>query len=139
MPADIGQGSYITFGTILGSGSGSAATGQYKVTSISWSGIERAVVDASHMLTTGGKEFVASELYDPGEITAEILFDPSVKPWTAITSVDTAQAVAVYFADGGANVAAWSAKGYLTAFEAGSQMEDMQTGTITIKVSGSIS
>lgn len=135
MAVDIGQGSYITFGSVLGS----QATGVYKLTGLSWSGIERASADATHMMTTGGKEYVASGVYDPGEISAEILFDPSVKPWTAITNTGTAQAVSVYFANGGDTTALWSAYGYLTGFEAGSQMEDMQTGTVTIKVTGSIS
>jgi hypothetical protein len=90
------------------------------------------------MGTTGGKEFVASEVYDPGEVSAEVLFDPAIKPWTALTNVTTAQAVEVRFAAGGSTTQLWSAYGYVTGFEAGSQMEDMQTGTVTIKLSGSV-
>jgi len=134
MAVDIGQGTYITFGGVLGSG----ATAGYKLTGLSWSGIERAVADGTHMLTTGGKEYVASEVYDPGEVSAEVLFDPSVKPWTALTSVTTAQTVEVRFAAGGSTTMLWSAYGYMTGFEVGSQMEDMQTGTVTIKLSGSV-
>jgi hypothetical protein len=134
MAVDIGQGTFINFSGVLGS----AATGVYKLTGLSWSGIERAVADATHMLTSGGKEYVASEVYDPGEVSAEVLFDPSVKPWTALTNVATTQAVEVRFAAGGTTTVVWSAYGYVTGFEAGSQMEDMQTGTVTIKLSGSV-
>lgn len=135
MAVDIGQGTYITFGSILGS----ATSGVYKLTGLSWSGIERAAVDASHMTSSGGKDYVASSVYDPGEVSAEILFDPSVKPWTALTNVSTNQAVEVRFANGGDTTLMWSAYGYVSGFEAGSQVEDMQSGTVTIKVSGSIS
>lgn len=134
MPVDIGQGTYITFSPILASG----GTGSYRLTGLSWGGIERAVADASHMLTSGGKEYVASGIYDPGEISAEVLFDPTVKPWTTITNTGTAQACQVFFANGGDNTLMWSAYGYMTGFEASSQMEDMQTGTVTIKLTGSI-
>jgi hypothetical protein len=134
MAVDIGQGTFINFSGVLGS----AATGVYKLTGLSWSGIERAVADATHMLTSGGKEYVASEVYDPGEVSAEVLFDPSVKPWTALTNVATTQTVEVRFAAGGSATVLWSAYGYVTGFEAGSQMEDMQTGTVTIKLSGSV-
>lgn len=135
MAVDIGQGTYITFGTLLSGGTASS----YKLTGLSWSGIERASADATHMLTVGGKEYVASGIYDPGEISAEILFDPSIKPWTAITNTSSAQAVEVRFANGGDTTALWSGNGYLTGFEVGSQVEDMQTGTVTIKLTGSVS
>lgn len=132
MAVDIGQGTQIVFGSLLG------GTAGFKLTGLSWSGIERAVADASHMGTSGGKEFVASEVYDPGEVSAEVLFDPAIKPWTALTNVATAQAVEVQFAAGGSTTQLWSAYGYVTGFEAGSQMEDMQTGTVTIKLSGNV-
>lgn len=132
MAVDIGQGTQIVFGSILGGSAG------YKLTGLSWSGVERAVADASHMGTTGGKEYVASEIYDPGEVSAEILFDPATKPFASLTAVSTTQAVEVRFAAGGATTQLWSAYGYVTGFEAGSQMEEMQTGTVTIKLSGSV-
>jgi hypothetical protein len=132
MAADIGQGTQIVFGSVLG------GTAGFKLTGMSWSGVERAVADASHMGTTGGKEFVASEIYDPGEVSAEVLFDPAIKPWATLTNVTSTQAVEVRFAAGAATTQLWSAYGYITGFEAGSQMEDMQTGTVTIKLSGSV-
>jgi hypothetical protein len=131
MAVDIGQGTTLKVGT--------NATTQWQITNINWSGIERAVVDASHMATSGGKPFVASEIYDPGELGVEVLFDPSVSPFGLLTNVTTSQAIEVRFANGGASTALWSAFGYVSGFEAGSQVEDMQTGTLTIKLSGSVS
>jgi len=131
MAVDIGQGTTLKVGT--------AATTQFKITNINWSGIERAVVDASHMATVGGKSFVASEIYDPGELGVEVLFDPSVSPFGLLTNVTTSQAIEVRFANGGTTTSLWSAFGYVSGFEAGSPVEDMQTGTLTIKLSGSVS
>lgn len=131
MAVDIGQGSTLQVGT--------NATTLFQITNINWSGIERAVVDASHMTTVGGKAFVASEQYDPGEIGVEVLFDPSVSPFGLLTNVATNQAMVVRFANGGTSTAMWSAFGYVSGFEASSPVEDMQSGTLTIKLSGSVS
>lgn len=133
MAIDIGQGTYVTFGTIVGN----AAT-QYKVNSVSLGGVSRDVVDASHLLTSGGKEFIASEFYDPGELSLEIHHDPSLNPVALLTNVSTAQVVQIIFANGGTSTLAWSAYGFASAFEATAPKDDMMTGSLTIKLSGSL-
>ena len=133
MAKDIGQGTYVTFGTIVGS----AAT-QYAVNSVSLGGVSRDVVDASHLLTSGGKEFIGSEYYDPGELTLEIHHDPSLNPINLLTNVSTAQAVSIIFANGGTTTARWSAYGFASAFEASAPKDDMMTGSLTIKLSGNL-
>ncbi len=129
MAADIGQGTYVTFGTALHSATG------YKITGVNHGGISRAVADATHMTSTA-KEFVGSSIYDPGELSVEVLFDPSVKPTADMANVATNQVVTVFWANGGTTVAQWTAFGFATGFEAGAQMEDMMSGTLTIKLSG---
>jgi len=133
MANDIGQGTYVTFGTIVGS----AAT-CYKVNSVALGGVSRDVVDASHLLTSGGKEFIASEYYDPGELTLEIHHDPSLNPTALLTNVGTAQVCTIIFANGGTTTAKWSAYGFASSFEATAPKDDMMTGTVTIKLSGSV-
>jgi hypothetical protein len=133
MANDIGQGTFVTFGTIVGS----AAT-QYKVNSVSLSGVTRDVVDASHLLTTGGKEFIGSEYYDPGEVSLEIHHDPSLNPVGLLTNVGTAQVVQIIFANGGTSTLAWSAYGFASSFEATAPKDDMMTGTLTVKLSGNL-
>jgi hypothetical protein len=133
MAKDIGQGTYVTFGNIVGS----AAT-QYAVNSVSLGGVSRDVVDASHLLTSGGKEFIGSEYYDPGELTLEIHHDPSLNPITLLTNVSTAQVCTIYFANGGTSTQKWSAFGLASAFEASAPKDDMMTGTLTIKLSGNL-
>lgn len=133
MANDIGQGTYVTFGSIVGN----AAT-CYKVNQVSLGGVSRDVVDASHLLTTGGKQFLASEYYDPGELTLEIHHDPSLNPVNLLTNVSTAQVVNIIFANGGTSTALWSAYGFASGFEASAPKDDMMTGTLTIKLSGNI-
>lgn len=133
MPADIGQGSYVNFGTSL-----HTATG-FKITSVQHGGISRAVADATHMLSSA-KEFIASSQYDPGELTVEVLHDPSLKPWSNdLVNVATNQVVTVFWANGGTAVTQWTAFGYMSNYEAGAQMEEMMSGTVTIKLSGTLS
>jgi len=134
MAHDIGQGTFVTFGSVVGN----ATAGVYKVNSISLSGISRDVVDASHLLTVGGKDFIASEFYDPGELTLEIHHDPSLNPLTLLTNVATNQALVITFANGGTSTAKWSAFGYASAFEATAPKDDMMTGSLTVKLSGAI-
>lgn len=131
MAIDIGQGTYVAFGTSLHSATG------YKITGVSHGGISRAVADATHMVSTA-KEFVASAIYDPGELSVEVLFDPSIKPTSDLQNVATNQVVTVFWANGGSAVTQWTAFGFATGFEAGAQMEDMMSGTLTIKLSGQL-
>ena len=133
MPADIGQGSFVTFGNVLG-----AAATHYRVNSISLGGVSRDVVDASHLLTTGGKQFIASEYYDPGELSLEIHHDPSLNPVALLTNVGTAQVVNIIFANGGTSTAKWSSYGFASGFEASAPKDDMMTGTLTVKLSGTL-
>ena len=133
MANDIGQGSYVTFGAIVGN----AAT-HYKVNNISLGGVSRDVVDASHLLTSGGKEFIASEYYDPGELSLEIHHDPSLNPVNLLTNVGTAQVCQIIFANGGTTTTKWSAYGFASAFEASAPKDDMMTGTLTVKLSGNL-
>jgi hypothetical protein len=133
MAHDIGQGTYVSFGGIVGN----AAT-HYKVNSVSLGGVSRDVVDASHLLTTGGKVFLASEYYDPGELSLEIHHDPSLNPMALLTNVSTSQTCNIYFANGGTATQLWSAYGFASSFEASAPKDDMMTGTLTIKLSGDL-
>jgi hypothetical protein len=132
MAIDIGQGTFVGFGTAL-----HTATG-YKITGVNHSGVSRAVADATHMQSSA-KEFIGSAIYDPGELSVEVLFDPSINIKTDLTNTATNQVLTVYWANGGTAVTQWTAFGFLSAFEASAAMEDMQSGTLTIKLSGTLS
>jgi len=121
----------VGFGTAL-----HTATG-YKITGVNHSGVTRAVADATHMQSSA-KEFIGSAIYDPGELSVEVLFDPAIKPTADLANVATGQVVSVYWASGGTTTTLWSAFGYATGFEASAAMEDMNSGTLTIKLSGTL-
>jgi hypothetical protein len=131
MAIDIGQGTFVGFGTAL-----HTATG-YKITGVNHSGVSRAVADATHMLSSA-KEFIGSAIYDPGELSVEVLFDAAISPRADLANVATNQVVSVYWASGGTTTTLWSAFGYATGFESSAAMEDMNAGTLTIKLSGTL-
>jgi hypothetical protein len=133
MAHDIGQGTYVTFGTIVG-----ASTAAYKVNNVSLSGLTRDVVDASHLMTTGGKEYLASEMYDPGELSLEIHHDPSLNPLSILTNVATNQVCTIAFANGGSSTVVWSAFALASSFEASAPKDDLMTGTLTLKLTGNL-
>ena len=127
MPVDIGTGASVTFGT-------SSFTANY--TDINWGGIERTSVQTSHLGTTTAHTFVPGDLFDPGEATFEIQFDPDDYP-----PIDqAAETITVTFpvGAGGSSGATWAATGFATGFEFGVPLEDLMTGTLTVKFSGDI-
>ena len=127
MPVDLGTGTTITFGT-----SGFTAN----VVSVDWDGIERASVQTSHLGTTTAHTFIPGDLYNPGEISLEIQFDPDDFP-----PIDqAAETITVTFplSSGGSTAANWAGTGFATGFTAGVPLEELMTGTLTVKMSGAI-
>lgn len=136
MAHDVGEGSYIRFGTLLGSNPGT----HFRMTDIKWGSIKRGdPADATHLLSTA-MEYIASGVYDPGEASVDVQFDPSLlsSVISHVQSASTAQVVTFIFANGGTSQAAYSTYGTLQEFEAGANRTDVMTGTIKIKLSGVI-
>lgn len=135
MAHDVGAGSYIKFGSILGSNPGT----HFRVTQIQWSGPNRGgdQTDISHLLSVA-KEFIGSETYDPGEVSVDIQFDPSLDFLGHVKSNATNQVITMVFANGGTNVKGFSAYGQLQSFEIGATRDELMTGTLTIKLSGEL-
>lgn len=131
MARDIADGATVSFGSVFTS---------LKLASISHSGFTRSTVDASALDTAGGKDFLASSMYDPGELSCEVHFDPSLKATIAgaMTNDSTAQALTITYPNGGTATTAWSAYGYLTGFDITATKEELMTATATVKLSGSI-
>ena len=131
MARDIADGATVSFGSVFSS---------LNLASISHSGVSRNTVDASHLGTSGGKDFLASSMYDPGEMSCEVHFDPSLRSTilNAMTNDSTAQALSITYPNGGTATYAWSAYGYLTGFEITANKEELMTATATVKLSGNI-
>lgn len=131
MARDIADGATVSFGSVFSS---------LKLASVGHSGLSRNTVDASHLGTSGGKEFLASSMYDPGELSCEVHFDPSLRSTIegALTNDSTAQALVITYPNGGTSTYAWSAYGFLTGFDVTANKEELMTATATVKLSGSI-
>jgi len=131
MARDIADGATVSFGSVFTS---------LKLASISHSGLNRNTVDASHLLSAGGKDFLASSMYDPGVVSCEVHFDPSLRSTIigAMTNDSTTQALTITYPNGGTATTAWSAYGYLTGFEVTASKEELMTATATVKLSGNI-
>ena len=108
------------------------------VQSISGMSLSRASIDTSALEHTAGKEFIASGLYDSGELSFEIQYDPGSTGHDKLTTslkAGTDGAVIVTFSDS----ATWtSAGGHVTAFEPGMEVDGVTTGSCTIKISGAV-
>ncbi len=103
------------------------------VTSITWSGIAREAVNTTTYATTTAMTYEPADIFDPGELQFEALFDPSDEPaWDG-----AAETVTVNWTDSGS--ATWAASGFLTGFEIqGGDGIDRVRCSGTIKLSGDI-
>ena len=121
--ADQGTGVSITF-----------ASGYFgSILSMTGPGPTRAAIDITTFATTGGKEFVPSDLYDPGELEAEILFAPGTTPHVFGSA---AESCTVTWSDSGA--ATWAMSGFMTACNPTTVLDDRVKATCTLKLSGDV-
>lgn len=127
MPVDNGTGASITFGT-----SGFTAN----LTAINGEGIERASIETTHLGTTTARTFMGGDLFDPGNVSLELQFDPDNKP--PFTGASETITVTFPLSSGGSTAATWAASGFVTGFDYGAPLEELMTGTMTVKLSGDI-
>lgn len=127
---NIGTGATVTFGT---------TTIKANVTGVSWSGLSRESVPTSHLATTGGMTFMPGDLYDPGELSIDIQFDPDMTADADIVAAAETVTVTFPFAPGESSTnASWAATGFITSVDMDTPLEDVMTGSITVKFSGAI-
>lgn len=110
------------------------------VTSVRWTGVTRAPISASVSATSGGMEFIPSNLYDPGELQVEGYFDNTKTFVTPITG--SAETVTVTkLATGQSTGGTCAASGFLTSWDWGGPTDESPeaaTYSATIKFSGDI-
>lgn len=123
MPAvtpDLGHGTAITFS------SGFLAL----LTGVSVSGISRNAIDTTTFATSGGKTFMPSDTYDPGELSVTMQFDTDA----SVPITGAAETVTITWPD----AETFSASGFLTSFEITASDEEVMEATAGIKFSGNI-
>lgn len=116
----------------VGTGTTISMTGTFaaNVLAINWSGWTRGAIDTTYMLTATACTFKPTDLYDPGELSVDIQLKTDEKP--PIT--DVPGNVTITFPD----AETWIAEGFATGFEFADPLEDLITGTLTIKLSGAV-
>jgi len=116
----------------IGTGASITMTGTFaaRVLAINWSGWARGSVQSSDMATTVAHTFIPTRLYDPGELSVDIQLKTDEFP----PIMDVIGTVTLTFDDG----ETWAADGFATGFELAAPLEDMMTGTLTIKLSGQV-
>lgn len=129
MPAttpNVGEGLTFAHGSLI-----TAST--LNLLSVSGSGGDREVFDASHLGTTGGRPFLASKSYDPGQIEIEFQHDADFD-WAAVAALTTAQAITITWPDAETTVYAAT---YLLGPPTFTASRGVMTGTARFKLSGS--
>ena len=125
---DVGTGATLAAGT-----SGFTAN----IQDISWGGIEREAIPTSHLLTVGGKTYIVGDLYDPGDLTVEIQYDPNDRPpfdqaaetWTLTYPIP----------EGGSTGASHAGTGFIKNWTPGQlNIEGLMVSTFVIQFSGDI-
>ena len=125
MPADVGTGVSIAFGT-----SGFTA----EILDINGTAIEREVIDSSHHGTSVWRTFIPGDLANPGESTFEFHFDPDEQP--PVNAAAETITITFPLPTGGITAATFACSGFISSWEWNVPFEDKMTGTATIKWSG---
>jgi hypothetical protein len=123
--ADQGYSTTITFST------GFCA----EVLSVTWDGLERAAIDTTHMTSSSGwMTAIPSDLKNPGQLTVELLANPSTSP--PISS--SAETITVTFPipSGGVSAASWACSGFMISYTLNDPHDDRMTATAVIKFTG---
>ena len=90
----------------------------------------RESIDVTHMGTTVAREFTPSDLIDWGEASFDIQMDPGQRP-----PIDqAAETITMTFRDG----EVWSFTGFMVGYAPAVPLEDKDTATCRIKVSGDV-
>ena len=109
---------------------GWAASGNVgTITSISGIGGTREAIDTSSLATTGGRDFIPSDLVDYGELSIE-------GAWYGTTTPIASAAEVVTVTIGTTSAVSWAGVGCVTSWETGVPMDDVISYSLTIKCSG---
>jgi len=149
-----GTGTTLTLGTSTWEESGGI-----QIQNIDWDGIERAIIETTHLGSTapasgaatgvpgtagatnnmGGRTYMMGKLQDPGEITVECSWNANLVPSFMVFGVATnTETITITVPSGDAAAGTWVVTGGLKSFRFGIPLEDRCTATLVWKCSGII-
>ena len=131
MPVDLGTGATLS---IAGA---TVFTAQYQ--NLAWDGVERAVIQTSHLGTTTAHSFTHGDLYDPGTLSCDLWWDINkTPPFTGSGSTVSVITLTLPVAPTFAVAGTVAASGFVTGIGMAIPLEDMMTQTVNIKFTGTI-
>ena len=105
--------------------------------SIGVSGVSRESIETTHLSTGNARTFIPSDLYDPGSIEVSFQLD-STTPLTTMAvetiMTDATTGWTIVMNEGGD----WAGNGFVTDFSWDLPLEELATGTFTLKCTGAI-
>ncbi len=105
--------------------------------SISMSGVSRESIETTNLATTGGRTFIPGNLYDPGSLEVEFHVDNDTPATTMNVNTILTDATTTWVIlnpEGGK----YDGNGFVTDFNWTYPLEDVASGSFTLKCSGSI-
>lgn len=127
MPVDLGTGTSITFGT-----SGFTAN----LLTVNPVSASRPAIDTTHLGTTTARTFTPADLIDWGNLEITFQFDVDDEPPIGTA----AETITITFplSSGGSTAGDIEGTGFMTDFSSEVQLEELMTGSATIKWSGDL-
>jgi hypothetical protein len=112
------------------------------IISVDGPSVSRESIDCTHLGTTKSMEFFPANLGDAGELSLEIEFDPDIAPPIAdnASANDVAETITITWPlpAGQSTAATWAFSGFATSYSGGATSGERMTGSLTVKISGSI-
>ena len=104
---------------------------------VSLDGYERPAVDVTNMSSTGGyREFIPSDLRDPGGMTCELLLNVAAVAALKTIAESTRETWTLTLPSQGATAASFACSGFVTGWSLGVPLDDAMTASVTIKFQG---
>lgn len=124
---DVGTGTTIAFGT---------SSWSANILGITGDGASRPAIDTSHMGTSADRTFMPGDLTDNGSVGLEFQFDPDEDP--PISAAAETITITFPIPSGLTSGATAVFTGFMTDWSFGVPLEELMTGSATLKVSGNI-
>ena len=105
--------------------------------SIGMSGISRESIETTHFGTGSSRTFIPSDLYDPGSLEVSFHLDSTTPATTmAVETIMTDATIdwTLVMNEGGD----WAGNGFVVGFSWNLPLEELATGSFTLKCSGGI-
>lgn len=129
MAIEVGTGATVTFVT-----SGFAAN----ITAVSHSGIERASIQTSHLLTASYHTFIPGDLTDGGELEISFQYDTAHASTNIPPLLGAAETIALDFTGSATSGAQVRGSAFLTSMSYDVPLEELITGQFTMKFAGAV-